>query len=459
MKTALSSYLKANQPRMLDELMQLLRIPSISTLPENKADVERAARFVAEALRAAGLEHVEVIATAGHPLVYADWLHAPGQPTILCYGHYDVQPPDPLDQWITPPFEPAVRHGNIYARGASDDKGQMFMHIKAVEALMAVQGGRLPVNVKFLIEGEEECGGTAIARYVAEQPAKLQADAALVSDTELYEEGLPTLCIGLRGLIYAEIEAQGPACDLHSGIYGGVAPNAVYGLVELLAQAKDAGGRILIPGVYDDVAEPAAAELESWKRLPFDEGAFLRKEVGATRLTGESDRMVFERVWSRPTFEVHGIAGGFTGAGSKTVIPAAALAKCSLRLVPNQEPGRVARAFEQWVAAHTPAGIRTSVRILSISPAIMVDPGDTAIRVAAQAFSDVFGKPTVFIRSGGSVPVVGDFAKHLGIPTVMMGFGLPDDALHSPNEKFCLENYYTGIRTVAHFFELYGAAK
>ena len=458
MSSTLSAYLDANRARFLDELFQLLRIPSISTLPEYRADVERAARFVAEALGAAGLEHVAVIPTGGHPLVYADWLHAPGRPTVLCYGHYDVQPPDPLDQWVTPPFEPAVRHGNIYARGASDDKGQMFTHIKAVEALRAVAGGRLPVNVKFLIEGEEESGGAALAGYVAEQAAALRADVALVSDTELYAEGLPTLCLGLRGLVYAEIEARGPAHDLHSGVYGGAAPNAVYGLVELLAQAKDAGGRILIPGIYDDVVEPAPDELASWRRLPFDEQTFLQQEVGATQLTGEDDRTVFERLWSRPTFEVHGIAGGFTGAGSKTVIPATALAKVSLRLVPDQDPARVVRALEQWVAARAPAGIQAQVRVLSMSPAIVVDPGHAAIRVAAQACAEVFGKPTVFIRSGGSIPVVGDFARHLGIPSVMMGFGLPDDALHAPNEKFCLENYYTGIRTVAHFLQRYGAA-
>jgi len=456
MSQGLAAYLTVNRQRFLDELFQFLRIPSISTLPEYRGEVERAARYVAEALGAAGLENVAVLATGGHPLVYADWLHAPGRPTVLCYGHYDVQPPDPLDEWVTPPFEPAVRHGNIYARGASDDKGQMFMHIKAVEALRAAGGGRLPVNVKFLIEGEEESGGAALTRHVAAQAAALRADVALVSDTELYAPGLPTLCLGLRGLVYAEVEARGAAHDLHSGVYGGAAPNAVYGLIELLAQAKDAGGRILVPGIYDDVAEPSAAELDSWRRLPFDEQKFLREEVGAAQLTGERDRLVFERLWSRPTFEVHGVAGGFTGAGSKTVIPAAALAKVSLRLVPNQDPARIVRCLEQWVAARAPAGIRTGVRVLASSPAVVVDPGHPAIRMAARALTDVFGQPTVFIRSGGSIPVVGDFARHLGIPSVLMGFGLPDDALHAPNEKFCLENFYTGIRTVAHFLQLYG---
>lgn len=452
---SVDSYVQSNRQRFLEELFELIRIPSISTLPEHQPDVIRAAELVARRLTETGLEHVEIIPTERHPLIYADWLHAPGKPTVLCYGHYDVQPADPLELWVTPPFEPTVRNGNIYARGAVDDKGQMYMHIKALEALRAVHGS-FPVNVKFLIEGEEEVGGASVAKYVPAHKDKLKADVALVSDTALYAPGLPTLCIGLRGLVYLEVEADGPSKDLHSGLYGGAAPNAVYGLVQLLAKAKDAEGRILIPGVYDDVAEPAHQEIASWRALPFDEAEFLRGEVGSSRLTGEADRMVLERVWSRPTFEVHGIGGGFTGAGSKTVIPAKAIAKVSFRLVPDQKPEKVIGAFRAWVEANTPPGIETRVNVLSASPAIVVNPDHPAIRTAAQAFSDVFGKPTVFIRSGGSVPIVGDFATHLGIPTVMLGLGLPDDALHSPNEKFNLENYYTGIKTVAHFLEQYG---
>ena len=379
----------------------------------------------------------------------------PGKPTVLCYGHYDVQPADPLDLWVTPAFEPAERNGNLYARGAVDDKGQMYMHIKAIEALRAANG-TLPLNVKFLIEGEEEVGGAAIARYVAENAEKLRADVVLVSDTAMYAEGMPTLCIGLRGLIYMEVEARGPSRDLHSGLYGGAAPNAVYGLIQLLAKAKDADGALLIPGIYDNVDEPAPAERESWSRLPFDESEFLSKEVGATQLTGEPSRTVLERVWSRPTFEVHGIAGGFTGAGSKTVIPAQATAKVSIRVVPRQDPEAVVATFRNWVKQNTPKGILTEVRVLNASPGLMVNPDHPAIRIAAQAFGDVFGGQTVFTRSGGSIPIVGDFAKHLGIPTVLMGFGLPDDGLHSPNEKFKIENYYLGIMTIAHFFEQYG---
>ena len=457
MSQATNAFVDQNKDRFLDELKDFLRIPSISTLPDRAADVQRAAQFVASSLRAARLENVEVIPTAKHPLVYADWLHAPGKPTVLCYGHYDVQPPDPLEQWISPPFEPTLRDGNLYARGSCDDKGQMYMHVKAIEALHAVDG-RLPVNVKFLIEGEEEVGGESVAKYVAENPGKLRADVALVSDTSLYAEGIPTLCIGLRGLIYTEIEARGAARDLHSGVYGGAAPNPIFGLIELLAKAKDANGKILIPGMYDDVQPPAAAEKASWEALPFDEADFLKNEVGSKCLTGEPGFSVLERTWARPTFEVHGIAGGFTAEGAKTVIPARATAKVSIRLVPNQDPDKITAAYKKFVADNTPAGIETEVRVLSASPAISVNPDHPAIDIAARAFQDILGRHTVFIRSGGSIPIVGDFATHLHIPTILMGFGLPDDGLHSPNEKYKLANYYSGIMTIAHFLEEYGRA-
>jgi acetylornithine deacetylase/succinyl-diaminopimelate desuccinylase-like protein len=377
---------------------------------------------------------------------------------VLCDGHYDVQPPDPLELWQTPPFEPYIRNGNVYARGACDDKGQMYMHIKAVEALRAKYGGKLPLNVKFLIEGEEEVGGESISRYVPEHKEQLKAQVALVSDTELFADGIPTLCIGLRGLVYLEIEAHGPARDLHSGMYGGAAPNAVYGLIELLAKAKDADGRILIPGIYDDVAPPAPAEIASWRNLPFSEEDFLKNEVGAPALTGEPDQPVLARIWARPTFEVHGIGGGFTGTGAKTVIPAKAVAKVSLRLVPNQNPERVLASLKQWVRQNTPKGISTEVRVLSAGPAVSVNPDHPAIHIAAQVFEEMLGSPTVFIRSGGSIPIVGEFAEHLAIPTVLMGFGLPDDGLHSPNEKYRISNFYQGIRTIARFFERYASA-
>ncbi len=453
MSAKTDQYVESRRKRFLEELFEFLRIPSVSTLPEHAGDIQRAAA----ALAAAGLERVEVIPTARHPLVYGEWLGAPGKPTVLCYGHYDVQPPDPLEEWLSPPFEPTLRNGNIYARGACDDKGQMLMHVKAVEALLAAHG-ELPVNIKFLVEGEEEVGGASIARYVAENPEKLRADVALVSDTAMYAEGMPTLCIGLRGLVYLEVEAQGPARDLHSGLYGGAAPNPIFALIELLGKAKDAEGVIRIPGIYDEVEPPAPAEKASWEQLPFDEREFLMKEVGSTELTGEPGYSVLERIWARPTFEVHGIAGGFTGTGAKTVIPARATAKVSLRLVARQKPESVIAAVESFVAQHTPRGVRTQVRVLSASPAVLVNPDHPAIRLAAEAFGAVFGRPTVFIRSGGSIPIVGEFAKHLKIPTILMGFGLPDDGLHSPNEKFRLENFYLGIRTVARFLEDYGAS-
>jgi len=452
MALSAQNFVDGNRQRLLDELFDFLRIPSISTLPEHRPDIERAARFVEAGLRSVGMENVEIIPTDGHPLVYADWMHAPGKPTVLCYGHYDVQPPDPLDLWVSKPFEPTVRDGSIFARGAADDKGQMYIHIKAMEAFRQLTG-RPPVNIKFLIEGEEEVGGKSIAKFVPQNKAKLAADVALVSDTAMFQANMPTLCIGLRGLIYMEWEATGPARDLHSGLYGGAAPNAVFGLIELLSKAKDAGGVVQIPGIYDDVRAPAKAETESWARLPFNEAEFLAKEVGSATLTGEKGYSVFHRTWARPTLEVHGIAGGFTGAGAKTVIPAKATAKVSVRLVPDQSPDKVIQQVRDFVRDNAPAGVKVEVRVLSAAPSTMVNPDHRAIRVAAEAFGEVFEQPTVFIRSGGSIPIVGDFAAHLGIPTVMMGFGLPDDGLHSPNEKFCLENYYKGILSVVHFLE------
>jgi acetylornithine deacetylase/succinyl-diaminopimelate desuccinylase-like protein len=455
MSKATDTYIEQNRERFLEELKQFLRIPSISTLPEHQGDIARAAQFVADSLKTAGMENIEIIPTDRHPLVYADWLHAPGKPTVLCYGHYDVQPADPLEEWQSPPFEPTERNGNLYARGAVDDKGQLYMHVKALEALRAVHGAP-PVNLKFIVEGEEEVGGASISKYVAQNGAKLKADVALVSDTALYAEGMPTLCIGLRGLVYTEVEAVGPSRDLHSGLYGGAAPNPIFALIELLAKAKDAQGRILVPGLTDGVVPPAAAEKASWESLPFSEREFLEKEVGSTQLTGEPGFTVLERVWARPTMEVHGIGGGFTGVGAKTVIPAKATAKVSFRLVPNQDPDKVIAAWKAFVAANTPAGIRTEVRVLSAAPGVLVNPDHPAIDTAAKAFAEVLGRPTVFIRSGGSIPIVGEFARHVGVPTVLLGLGLPDDGLHSPNEKFKIENFYLGIRTVADFLEQYG---
>ena len=301
------AYARENQQRFLNELKDLLRIPSVSTAPEHKADVQRAAEFVANELRRIGMENVEVIQGPGHPLIYADWLHASRKPTVLCYAHYDVQPPDPLNEWISPPFEPAERNNNVYARGAVDDKGQLWMELKAVEALMKGHGGSLPINVKFILEGEEEVGGESIAAYIRKQKAKLKADFALVCDTELFAPDLPTLCVGLRGLVYTEIEAVGPKTDLHSGMYGGAAPNPFFALIEIISKLKDAKGRVLIPGFYSKVKAPTAAELKAWKRLPFNEEHYRKTEVGSKVLTGESGYSVLYRTWARPTLEVHGM--------------------------------------------------------------------------------------------------------------------------------------------------------
>ena len=450
-----SDFADRHRPRFEEELFEFLRIPSISTLPDHRRDIARAAEFTRNQLSAAGLESVEVIEGDGHPLVYGEWLGAPGKPTILCYGHYDVQPVDPVHEWNSPPFDPTVRDGQVYARGASDDKGQVLANIKALESLRQARGS-FPVNVKFLVEGEEEVGGKMITAYVGSHTEKLAADAALVSDTAMYLPETPTICTGLRGLMYTEWIAKGAERDLHSGLYGGVAPNALFGLVELLAQCKDASGKVLIPGFYDDVEEPAKEELRSWKRLPFDEDAYLSTELRASALTGEPGFSVFERVGSRPTFEVHGIPGGFTDSGAKTVIPATAAAKVSARLVPSQDPEKVFQLVKDFAADRAPSGIEVEVCLVHSAPATLVATDHPVIDTAARALQDVWGRETVFVRSGGTIPVVGDFQEHLGIPTVLMGYGLPDDALHAPNEKFSLRNFHMGIASTARFLELLG---
>ena len=449
-------FARSQQPRFLEELKSLLRIPSVSTLPEHKGDVRRAAESLAAELKRIGLENVQIIETTGHPLVYGDWLHAAHKPTCLTYGHYDVQPPDPLDEWLTPPFEPTERDNNLYARGAVDDKGQMFTHVKALESLFKASGGTLPINVRVIIEGEEEVGGEGIASFVREHPEQLKADFALVSDTEMFAPGLPTLCVGLRGMIYTEIEAQGAKVDLHSGIYGGAAPNPFVALAQVIAALKDPQGHILIPGFYDKVEAPSAAELKAWKSLPFDEEDYRRSEVGSRELTGERGFSVLERTWARPTMDVHGMPGGFIGAGAKTVIPARATAKISFRLVPNQNPQEVFAQYKSYVESLQPKGIALGVRLIHSGDAIVMRTDNRYIQAATRSLHEVFGKDTVFIRSGGSVPIVGDFERHLKIPTVMMGFGLPDDNLHAPNEKFHIPNFYKGIESIIRLFEELG---
>jgi acetylornithine deacetylase/succinyl-diaminopimelate desuccinylase-like protein len=455
--TTAFDYYRENREQFLEGLKSLLKIPSISALAEHKPDIRRAAEFVANELRAMGMKGVAIIEGKENqnPLVYAEWLEAAGRPTLLLYGHYDVQPPDPLDEWKSPPFEPTIRDQNIYARGAADDKGQVYLLLKAVEGFLKTEG-KLPVNIKFLIEGEEETGGEYIEEYVAARPDRLKADAALVCDTELFAPDLPTLTTGLRGLVYTEIEARGASHDLHSGAYGGAAPNPMQALAEIIAGLKGPDGKIRIPGFYKRVKKPSAKELEAWKRLPFNEKQYLKKEVGATALVGEKGYTVLERVWARPTLEVHGIRGGFTGEGAKTVIPAVATAKVSMRLVPEMNPREVFRQYAAYVKKLTPKGIKTAVRVLSSAPASVVSTESRWIAAAANALEQVFGKKTVYMRSGGSIPIVGVFLKHAGMPSVLMGFGLPDDNLHAPNEKFHLPNFYRGIETVARYFVLLG---
>jgi acetylornithine deacetylase/succinyl-diaminopimelate desuccinylase-like protein len=449
-------YARENKQRFLGELKNLLRIPSISTLPEHKSDVQKAADFIATELRRIGMQNVQLIPTKGHPLIYADWLNAPGKPTALCYAHYDVQPAEPLDEWISPPFEPTERSNNIYARGAVDDKGQLWMEIKAVEALMRGHKGRLPINVKFIIEGEEEVGGESVAAYVRKEKARLAADFALVCDTELFAPNLPTLCVGLRGMLYTEIEATGAKTDLHSGMYGGAAPNALFGLIEIISQLKDAQGRVLIPGFYSKVKAPSKSELKAWKRLPFNEDQYRKNEVGSTTLTGEAGFSVLYRTWARPTLEVHGMPGGFTATGAKTVIPAKASAKVSMRLVPNQDPEDILARYKNYLKKLTPKGIQINIRVWSKTPACVVGTDNKYVKASTEAMREVFKKDTVFIRSGGSIPIVTDFQDVLKIPSVMMGFGLPDDNLHAPNEKFHIPNFHRGIESICLFFEKLG---
>jgi acetylornithine deacetylase/succinyl-diaminopimelate desuccinylase-like protein len=441
-----------NYPRFVEELKALLRIPSISTLPEHKGDCRLAAESLATELKRIGMEHVHLIETNGHPLVYGDWLHATGKPTALVYGHYDVQPPDPLEEWLSPPFEPTERDGNIYARGAVDDKGQVMAQVKALESLLAATG-KLPINVRVIFEGEEEVGGEGIADFVASKPPELKADFALVSDTELFAPGLPTLCVGLRGMIYTELEVRSSRTDLHSGVYGGAAPNSFVSLAQILAKLKDEDGKILIPGFYDDVIPPSAEELATWKKLPFDEEHYRISEVGSKQLVGEKGYSVLERTWARPTVDVHGIPGGFTGAGAKTVIPAKATAKVSMRLVPGMTPAKAFALYKSYVEKIAPAGVDVEVRLIHSGDPCVVAVNNPYIQAATRALHEVWGKDTVFIRSGGSIPIVGDFDRHLGLPSVMMGFGLPDDNLHAPNEKFHLKNFELGIISLIRFME------
>ena len=457
MTSNVREYVETNQARFLDELKALIAIPSISTLSEHKPDLRRAAEFLVAQLREqVGLDSARVIETAGHPLVYAEWFGAPGKPTVLIYGHYDVQPVDPLELWKTSPFEPTVIGENIYARGAVDDKGQMFATIKALETLKATDG-TLPCNIRVLLEGEEEAGGASIAAYVEQHAEELAADCALILDTGMIERGQPTLTYSLRGLTYMEIEAHGAGHDLHSGSYGGIAPNPIQALCWVLGSLKRPDGTIDLPGLYTSVRPLSAQEQESLQRQSVDAAPRLMQAAELTSLPGEANYSVLERATARPTFEVHGIKGGFVGEGAKTVIPAVATAKVSLRLVANQRPSDVIELVRRRVAELTPEGVTMTVRDIHGGDPVETAMDAPVMQHAIAALTDEFAKPVEFERGGGTIPVAALFSTLLHLPVVMMGFGLPDDNVHAPNEKFYLPNYYAAIRSVAGFLVRVGA--
>ncbi|MEM7342911.1 MAG: dipeptidase [Chloroflexota bacterium] len=458
MNETIQQYLNQAKSRQLDELMEWLRIPSISTLSAYKPDIDRAAQWLVEHMTQSGIENVTLIeAEDGHPLVYGDWLHAgEDKPTILIYGHYDVQPVDPLELWETPPFEPAVRSGpdgdDLYARGASDDKGQTFIHIKAIEALLQTVGS-LPVNIKFLIEGEEEAGGEVITRYIPANREKLAADLCLISDTGMLSPQQPVITYGLRGGWACDVTVTGPTSDLHSGMYGGAVHNANQALCDILAALHDETGRVTVPGFYDNVAALSTDERAALAKVPYDEADLIR-DSGVPAAYGESDYTIVERIGTRPTLEITGMWGGFIGEGFKTVIPSQAHAKISCRLVPNQDPKRIAQLVEVHLQKLAPPTVQITVKGRGDGAPAFVTPIDAPeIQAASRAYAQVFGVDPVFKREGGSIPVVSEFSSALGLLVVLMGFGLPDDNLHAPNEKFHLPNFYRGIETSIVFMQ------
>jgi acetylornithine deacetylase/succinyl-diaminopimelate desuccinylase-like protein len=446
----LKDYLKASREQHLSELLDFLRIPSVSTDPDRQGDVRRAAEFVAARLGELGLE-VKLLETAGHPAVFASSGEDEGLPTVLVYGHYDVQPPDPLEEWTSPPFEPLVKDGRIVARGASDDKGQVYAHVKAVESLLACRGA-LPVNVKFLIEGEEEIGSANLGPLVEEHQDLLAADVILISDGAMIAPGTPTITYGLKGLCYLEVRVQGASRDLHSGAYGGGVPNPIQALAGIIAALKDERGRILVPGFYDEVLELGEEERRLMAEVDFDERAFA-EEVGLEHTPGEEGYSLLERLWARPTLDVNGIVGGFGGEGAKTVIPARAMAKISCRLVPDQDPDEIAALVTDYVHSLAPVGVKIEVLKLHGGKPMLTALDSPAARAVARAAEGVYGRPTVFVRTGGTIGVASDFQRILGAEMVLLGLGLESDRLHSPNEKFDLDNYYRGIEVAARALE------
>ncbi len=446
MNTELQAALQWNEryaAQSVEQLTELLRIPSVSAQSNHNADTRRAAEYVRDRLKAAGLQ-TELCETPGHPIVYAEWLGAPGAPTVMVYGHYDVQPPDPLDKWDSPPFEPVVRKGNIYARGATDDKGQMFTHVRSVASWLKT-AGHLPVNVKFVIEGEEEVGSNHLDLWLEANKERCQNDIAVVSDTSQYGPGMPAITYGLRGIIACEVVLHGPGKDLHSGVFGGAVANPANALAHLVGQLHDEHGRVQIPGFYDDVGDLTTEERAEWSRLPFDQAKFLA-EVGSSDVWGEADFTTLERRWARPTCDVNGMLSGYTGEGPKTIIPSWAMAKITCRLVPNQDAHKIVAALRQFVEARLRLGIRLEFKEYHGCPATVCDLTSPYMAAAKRAIERGFGKAPVLIREGGSIPVVGTFKKILGVDTLLLGWGQNTDNLHSPNEKFSLEDYQRGIR-------------
>src|SRR5688572_12405459 len=450
-------FITTNRDRYVEELKTYVAIPSISALPAHQADVRRCAEWTADELQRIGLQHVRLIETPGNPVVYGDWLGAEGAPTILFYGHYDVQPVDPVNLWDSPPFEATIRDGEIYARGAADDKGQIFMHFKAIEAHLKQNGG-LPVNMRVVLEGEEEVGSANLDNFIKAHKDELGADVVVISDSPMFDRGIPSICYGLRGLVYCQIDLRGTKSDLHSGSFGGAVANPAMVLAQVLAQMKDKGGRIKVPGFYDDVRPLRDEERAEFKKLPFNETRY-RKELGAPKLFGEAGYSTLERVWGRPTFEVNGLLSGFTGEGAKTVLPATAMAKVSMRLVPDQHPDKIAALFEEYVRKVTPKTVELKVTRMHGGKPWMADFDNIYVRAAGRAIEQGFGKEPVFCREGGSIPVVSTFQEELGIPSVLFGVGLPDENAHAPNEKLDLGNFHGGIVSAAILYDEIGSRR
>lgn len=438
--------IEADSSRWVQELKALLRIPSVSSNPKHARDVRRAAEHLRAHLEAIGLQ-AEIHDTPGHPIVFAEWLKAPGKPTLLIYGHCDVQPPEPLEEWESPPFEPTEKDGNLIARGANDDKGQMFTHVAAVGAWLQTRG-ELPLNVKFVIEGEEEIGSPHLPAWLRSNREKIRADVVAISDTAQFGPGLPSLCTGLRGIVTFELQVQTAETDLHSGSFGGAVTNAIHVLADLLASFHDADGRVAIEDFYRDVVEPSPQEKHSWASLPFSEEQF-RRGAGALSLSGEPGRSVLERIWSRPTLEIVGVTGGHQGPGHKGIVPARAVARFSARLVPEMDPAHVVEVVRRHIERRTPPGVRIELASGHGTRAALVRSDSKWVQAARRALAQGFGKEPVFIREGGSIPIVNLFQGELGMPCLLLGYGLPDDRIHGPNEKFSLADFHAGIRTNA----------